>query len=97
LRTIADIHRITRQTVSVAITEWEENGISGFYDNPRPGKPRSLTPDDEEFIFEMMDEEPRSVKKIIAVPEDQRGKKVSRSTVKRVIKKAGVETNPKIS
>lgn len=87
LEEIADICRMTRQTVSAVISRWEEQGLAGLYDSPRPGKPLILTPEDEEFIFEMVEKEPRSLNKIIAVLEDQRGKKVSKSTLKRVIKR----------
>ena len=90
LQAIADICEITRQTVSAVITRWEESGIIGLYDRPRPGKPRSLTSDDENFIHDLSEHEPRSVNKIIASLEELRGKKVSRSTVKRVLKKKKV-------
>lgn len=90
LQVIADICEITRQTVSAVINRWEESGITGLYDRPRPGKPRSLTPDDEDFIHDLSEQEPRSVNKLISSLEDLRGKKVSRSTVKRVLKKKKV-------
>ena len=57
---------------------------------PRPGKPRSLTSEDEDFIYDFTDREPRSVNKIIAALENLRGKKVSKSTVKRILKKKKV-------
>ena len=84
---IADICQMTRQTVSTVISRWEEFGLIGLYDKPRPGKPRALTVEDEKFIFDMVKEEPRSINKIISCLEDQRGKKVSKSTIKRVLKK----------
>jgi transposase len=84
---IADVCQATRQTVSSLISKWEKHGLAGLYDAPRPGKPRILKPDDEDFIFEMIEDEPRSTNKLIAILEDQRGKKVSASTLKRVIKK----------
>jgi hypothetical protein len=58
-----------------------------MYDKPRSGRPRSLTPEDEEFVKERVQQEPRSVKKIIAVLEDQRSKRVSQSSIKRTLKK----------
>nr|WP_246556406.1 IS630 family transposase [Desulfonema magnum] len=58
-----------------------------MYDRPRSGRPCVLTPEDEDHIHQMVEEEPRSVNKIIAVLEDDRGKKVSKSAVRRVIKK----------
>ena len=69
---------------------WEASGLIGLYDRPRPGKPRSLTSEDEDFIYDFTGQEPRSVNKIIAALKNLRGKKVSRSTVKRVLKKKKV-------
>ena len=68
----------------------EASGLIGLYDRPRPGKPRSLTSEDEDFIYDFTDREPRSVNKIIAALENLRGKKVSKSTVKRILKKKKV-------
>jgi transposase len=90
IKDIADICGISRYTVSAIIDNWEETGLSGLYDTPRSGCPRALTPEDEEFVFELLGDECRSVKKIVTALEDQRGKKVSPSTVKRVIKKEHV-------
>lgn len=90
IKDISNICGVTRYTVSTTIDNWKENGLAGIYDKPRSGRPRSLTPEDEEFIHELVDEESRSVKKIVIALEDQRGKKVSKETVKRVIKKRRV-------
>jgi len=87
LQRIADICGVTRQTVSNTIKRWEEHGFLGLYDNPRPGKPPLLSPEDKDFVYEMIEEEPRSVKKIIDIVEDQCAKRVSASTIRRVIKK----------
>lgn len=87
MQNIADICGIDRHAVSRVIDKWNKFGILGLYDAPRSGRPRILTPEDEEFVHELVVEEPRSTKKIIVTLEDQRGKKVSGSTVRRVIKK----------
>lgn len=87
IKDIAAICQVTRQSVSSYIDSWARFGLAGMYDKPRSGRPRSLTPEDEEFVKERVQQEPRSVKKIIAVLEDQRGKRVSQSTIKRTLKK----------
>lgn len=91
---IAVICGLTRQAVSRAIDSWEQSGIRGLYDAPRSGRPKILSPEDEEFIHKTAEEEPRSVKKIIAALEDKRGKTPASSTVRRVIKKKYLETHP---
>lgn len=83
---IADICGMSRQAVSRVIEKWEKIGIRGLYDDPRPGRPRVLTPEDEDFIREIVGEEPRSPAIILAALEDGRGKKISRPTLRRVIK-----------
>ena len=90
LQEIADICEVTRQTVSAAIDRRESSGLIGPYDGPRPGRPRSPTSEDEDFIYDFTDQEPQSVNKIIAAPENLRGKKVGKSTVKRILKKKKV-------
>lgn len=90
LQEIADICGMTRQTVSAVIDRWETSGLIGLYDRPRPGRPRSLTSGDEDFIYDFTEREPRSVNRIIAALEGVRGKKVGKSTVRRVLKKKKV-------
>ena len=90
MQAIGDICGLTRQAVSRTIDNWEKFGIRGLYDDYRSGRTPSFTPEDEDFIHEIVNEEPRSVKKIIIAFEDQRGKTISGSTVKRVIKKKHV-------
>lgn len=87
MRKIAEICGIDRHAVSRVINNWEQFGIRGLYDAPRPGRPNILTPEDEEFVHEAVGKEPRSTKKIIILLGDRRGKTVSSSTVRRVIRK----------
>lgn len=87
IKDIAAICGVTRYTVSSTLCNWSKKGFMGLYDLPRSGRPCSLSSEDEEFIHELVGEESRSVKKILIALEDQRGKKVSKETVKRVIKK----------
>jgi len=87
LQEIASILDVTRQTVSLVINNWESLGIAGLYDEPRSGRPHSLTPEDEAFVKGLIEEEPRSVKKIQAILEAEKAKKVSEWTVKRILKR----------
>ncbi|MCP4110592.1 MAG: IS630 family transposase [Desulfobacteraceae bacterium] len=90
MQKIAEICGIDRHAVSRVINNWKKFGIRGLYDAPRSGRPKILTPEDEEFVHGLVEEEPRSTKKIIITLEDQRGKTVSSSTIRRVIKKKRV-------
>ena len=58
IKDIKNICEMTRHTVSSVIDRWERGGIAGLYDGHRSGRPRILTPDDEEFIHELTAQEP---------------------------------------
>jgi len=87
LQEIASILDVTRQTVSLVINNWEGLGIAGLYDKPRSGRPHSLSPEDEAFVKRLIEEEPRSVKKIQAILKEEKAKQVSEWTVKRILKR----------
>ena len=79
--------RVSRYAVSRAINRWEKYGLRGLYDKNRSGRTRILTPEDEDFVNDMVKKHPRSINRIVGALEEERGKKVSKKTVKRVIKK----------
>ena len=84
---VARILETRRQTISCWIDAWEEQGLRGLYDEPRSGHPLLLDEADEQLIRDCISEEPRSSKRILALLEEERGKRVSESTLKRAIKK----------
>lgn len=87
IQQIADIFEVRRQTISCWIDAWERRGLAGLCDEPRSGHPLILDADDEEFIRSCINDEPRSSKRVLALLEEKRGKKVSESTIRRAIKK----------
>jgi transposase len=87
IKEIVTICRISRYAVSRAINRWEKYGLRGLYDKNRSGRTRILTPEDEDFVNDMVKKHPRSINRIVGALEEERGKKVSKKTVKRVIKK----------
>ena len=88
IQEIAGMFDVSRQTVSSWIDSWVKLGLRGLYDDPRDGRPLKLNSEDEELIQSQIGEEPRSVKKIVALLSEERGKQVSERTVKRTLKKA---------
>jgi transposase len=86
LQEIASIVNVTRQTVSIVIDNWENLGIAGLYDKPRTGRPHILTPEEEVFVRRLIEEDPRSVKKIQAILEAEKAKQVSDWTIKNILK-----------
>lgn len=85
---IAEIYDVNRNTVSIWIDKWECEGISGLEDKPRSGNPCKLTDEEKELVVKLAKENPRSIPKIIALLAKQTGKRVSDTTIKRILKAA---------
>ncbi|NJO17598.1 MAG: helix-turn-helix domain containing protein [Thioploca sp.] len=82
---IATILEVNRDTVSNWLNKWEQCGLSGLTDQPRPGRPSSLTPLEKQLVMELCQENPRSVLSQRAALVEQTGKKVSQATIKRIL------------
>ena len=87
---IAQTYQVNRVTVSSWITNWEALGAQGLYDQPRSGRPRKLTPEEEELAKQYLKEEPRSLKNVVDRLEKKTQKRISLSALKRLAKKAGL-------
>jgi transposase len=88
LQEIALFFEVSRQTVSTWFDSWDSHGIGGLYENARSGHPMSLSEEDVQFAMNLIEQEPRSTKAVVAALEEQRGKKVCIETIKRTLKKA---------
>lgn len=86
---ISKMYRVCRQTVSIWIHAWEDEGICGLFDEPRSGRPRILNQEAEDDALKRINESPRSLKKVLAELSGGNGP-VSLSTLKRVCKRAGL-------
>ena len=87
---ITKMYRVCRQTVSIWIHAWEDEGICGLFDEPRSGRPRILNQEAEDDALKRISESPRSLKKVLAELSGGVGLPVSLSTLKRVCKRAGL-------
>ncbi len=88
---IAKICGVVRNTVSSWITNWENFGFEGLHDKERPGGPPKLNEDEQELLFDLARKTPRSVSSMIAQLFEQTGKLISESTIKRLLKRAGLK------
>jgi transposase len=88
LQNIANIHEVCRQVVSVWLKNWEKEGLCGLVDKPRQGRPKKLSPPQEKEAIEIVKKSPRSLNKALAEIEKLWGVKLSKSTLKRLCKKA---------
>lgn len=86
--TIADIYQVHRNSVSGWIKEWEGAGYESLEDSPKSGRPAILEEKEKELAIQLVAENPRSTKKVLAEIEKRTQKEISRDTLKRVIKEA---------
>jgi transposase len=86
--TIADIYQVHRNSVTEWIRDWEEEGYESLLDKPKSGRPTILNEAEQELAKQLIEESPRSTKKVISEIEKQTGKEISPDTLKRIIKGA---------
>ncbi len=88
---LAKIYGVCRQVVALWIKEWEKEGLAALIDKKRCGRPKSISEEETKELLNLLEEEPRSIKQVIARFNNKTGKKLSVSTVKRICKKAGLK------
>ncbi len=87
---IANILDVGRDTVSAWIDCWEQHGFDGLNDKPRSGGPSKLTQEEKKLVISLASETPRSVSSIVAKLFEITGKQISETTIKRILKIAGL-------
>ncbi len=87
---IAEIQRMRRNTVSKSISRWETEGVTGLLDRQKDGRPRTLTPKEEERAVELIEEDRRNSKQAQSLLQKETGKEFSEWTFKRSLKRAGL-------
>src|SRR5215831_20348358 len=88
IKVIAKAYQVHRVTVSAWIKKWEHHGVQSLHDQPRSGRPRKLTPDEQTIAQQYIKEEPRSLKGVVERFAHKTEKRLSISTLKRLAKKA---------
>lgn len=84
---IAQICRVDRDTVSLWLNQWNESRFAGLADEARSGRPRILTPAQEEQAVEIALRNPRFPKRQIGEIAAATGKQISEWTLKALLKK----------
>lgn len=62
---IAPMMNKTRQAIAITIRRWKEDGICGLFDKKRSGRPKTLSPVQEEQVLKMIHKSPRSLKSVV--------------------------------
>ena len=83
---IWSILAVRRDAISDWIDRWEQEGLLGLYDRPRAGRPRIYTESEVSLLKNLVDEEPRQLKKAQAQLKAMTQKTASTSTLKRLLK-----------
>jgi hypothetical protein len=66
---------------------WERLGIVGLQDDPRPGRPQKLGPEERVRVRKLFEVHARSLKTIVGEVLKETGKPVSTDTIKRIGRK----------
>jgi transposase len=69
---------------------WQAWGLVGLYDRPRSGRPSLFNAEEQQKVYEYLDDSPKDVKKVVEAMEQKTSKRVSTKTIKRFIKKSHI-------
>ncbi len=86
LITILKVHR---NTIYNYLNNWENHGLLSLYNYKGQGRKCIITPDNEQFVMETVNEFPNQLKKVINILESEKGIKLSIDTLKLFVKKNG--------
>lgn len=87
IKQIAQILLVRPDTVSSWIDLWLDVGISFLSDAKRTGRPEIYNKAENQRLKELVDEEPYQLKRAQSIMASKTGKMVSKSTIKRILKK----------
>ena len=88
IKDIAKTYQVDRDTVSSWLKKWEHHGAQSLHDQPRSGRPPTLTPDEQVIAQHYIKEEPRSLKSVVERFAHHTEKRLSISSLTRLAKKA---------
>jgi transposase len=84
---LVPIFGVDRDTLSGWIDDWEREGVVGLYDAQRVGQPPIYNAEEQQRLRELVEEEPRQLKRAQAQMAVETGKVASTKTLTRVLKK----------
>jgi transposase len=87
LQSLAEIFAVHRDTVQHWLTNWERAGCAGLADMSRPGRPPTLSPQEEAGALRILQDQRGPRHAVLAQIRASFGKDVSQSWLTRFIKK----------
>lgn len=95
---LSDIFSVQRDTVSRWLKRWDTHGLTGLYDDNRPGRPPILDHQDRQRLVSLVKASPQSLQQVAIQFTQETGKQPSIYTLKRALKKVScVEARPSLS
>src|SRR6266704_3571826 len=80
---IARLYQVDQRRVSAWMDRGQAWGFVGLYDRPRSGRPAIFTAEEQQTVYEYLDDSPKDVKKVVEAMEQKTRKRVSTKTIKR--------------
>jgi len=90
MKRIAAVSGVCRQTVSIWLDNWETKGICGLFDKTGRGRTPTFLENETSEIIEWVKASPRSLNATLTEIEKRYGIKISKETLKRLCRKAGL-------
>ena len=84
---LVGIFQVDRDTLSGWMDDWERDGLVGLFDAPRTGRPPIYSAEERQRLRELVEEEPRQLKRAQAQLAAETGKPASPKTLTRILKK----------
>jgi len=81
---------VDRETVTSWLVRWEESETDGLDDDPKSGRPATLSDEEEKQAIEIVKEEPRSLKQQLLSVIEKFGKKLSLETLRNLCRRHGL-------
>jgi transposase len=75
--------------VSIWLARWQEEGLVGLDDRPHTGRPHRLNPREQRKVQQLLRQFPRTIKRVVEELAQATGKRVSPTTIKRLLKQTG--------
>jgi transposase len=88
IQAIAKTYQVHRVTVSAWIKKWEHHGAQSLHDQPRSGRPTTLSSEEQAIALQYIKEQPQSLTGVVKRFADTTDKRLSLSSLKRLAKKA---------
>ncbi len=90
LEQLADIFDVDRDTVSIWLQAWENQGLLGLRDHPHPGRPSKVSAEDRILLKQLIEESPHQLREVIDKYKKCTERSLTKGTLIRWLKKEGL-------